>query len=327
MSHLKQTGSAEALLWGLCLAEPEQTINLEASDFKLPSSPCWFHLHSDHPDCKPLLAQLGLDKNMADIMTAIETRPRVVPHEDGILIVLRGVNTNPGADPEDMVSLRIWLQDNLLVTARKSSRQLMAARETRDQVLAGHGPDTTEGLIVQLIQGISNRISVIVEGYDEALDRLEHRIQAGDTRTVALPLADTRRQIAEIRRYVAPQREALSALLGLRLEQLSEVDFELREQADRATRLVEELDLAREKALLLQEELRNRIAEQQNQRMYVLSLVTAIFLPLSFLTGVFGMNVAGLPGVENPNGFLILACSMLVIGCGVLVWMKVKRWF
>jgi len=64
--------------------------------------------------------------------------------------------------------------------------------------------------------------------------------------------------------------------------------------------------------MVLQDELRNLIAEQQGMRMYVLSLVTAIFLPLSFLTGVLGMNVAGLPGTQEPKAFFYLATAMLI---------------
>jgi zinc transporter len=72
--------------------------------------------------------------------------------------------------------------------------------------------------------------------------------------------------------------------------------------------------------------LRNRIAEQQGMRMYVLSLVTAIFLPLSFLTGIFGMNVAGLPGTENPQAFTLLGVSMLAIAIGIGGYMVWKKW-
>jgi zinc transporter len=105
-----------------------------------------------------------------------------------------------------------------------------------------------------------------------------------------------------------------------------EQSFELREHTDRMTRYVEDLDLAKERAMLLQDELRNRIADQHGVRMYVLSLVTAIFLPLSFLTGVFGMNVSGLPGVENPDGFLYVGTTMLVLAVVMLAAMLWKRW-
>jgi zinc transporter len=93
------------------------------------------------------------------------------------------------------------------------------------------------------------------------------------------------------------------------------------------TRYVEDLDLAKERAMVLQDELRNRIAEQQGMRMYVLSLVTAIFLPLSFLTGVFGMNVAGLPGTEEPKSFAYLATAMVILAIILLISMLWKKWF
>ena len=100
----------------------------------------------------------------------------------------------------------------------------------------------------------------------------------------------------------------------------------LREQANRITRYVEDLDLVRERALVVQEELLNRIAQEQNARMYLLSIVAAIFLPLSFLTGVFGMNVGGLPGVENKGAFLLVAIGMLAVGVAIVAWMRWKRW-
>ncbi len=70
----------------------------------------------------------------------------------------------------------------------------------------------------------------------------------------------------------------------------------------------------------------NLIAQEQNARMYVLSVVAAIFLPISFVTGLFGMNVAGLPGVEDPTAFILVAGSMGAIVVGILLYFKFKRW-
>ena len=100
----------------------------------------------------------------------------------------------------------------------------------------------------------------------------------------------------------------------------------LREEGDALTRHLEDLDLAREQALVAQEELMNRFAQEQNSRMYLLSVVAAIFLPLTFITGLFGMNVAGLPGIENPNGFLY--SSTLMVACGIVlaIYFKWKKW-
>ncbi|MGB5627576.1 MAG: CorA family divalent cation transporter, partial [Woeseiaceae bacterium] len=96
--------------------------------------------------------------------------------------------------------------------------------------------------------------------------------------------------------------------------------------ADRITRFLEDLDLARERAVVLQEELLSLIAQEQNTRMYVLSVVAAIFLPLTFVTGLLGMNVGGLPGLESPVGFAWSIVLMIVTGICLLLFFRWKRW-
>jgi zinc transporter len=100
----------------------------------------------------------------------------------------------------------------------------------------------------------------------------------------------------------------------------------LREEADRITRYLEDLDLARERAVVLQEEFLGQLAQEQNARMYVLSVVAAIFLPLTFITGLLGMNVGGLPGLESPVGFLASIVVMIVAAIGLFAFFRWKRW-
>ena len=135
-----------------------------------------------------------------------------------------------------------------------------------------------------------------------------------------------RQRVAAIRRFLAPQKEALDTLSRLRKFFSEEESLHIREQTDRTLRYIEELDLLKERLLVMQDELRSQISEQQNMRMYVLSIVSMIFLPLSFLTGVFGMNVAGLPGTENPLAFSVLAFGMIILAIALLVFMRLRRW-
>jgi len=76
----------------------------------------------------------------------------------------------------------------------------------------------------------------------------------------------------------------------------------------------------------LHEELLSRIAQEQNSRMYVLSIVAAIFLPLTFVTGLLGMNVGGLPGLDNPKGFVVSMVVMVVLGAALLGYFRHKKW-
>ncbi len=287
----------------------------------------WHHLCSDAPEAAAWLRDHhGFDNVVIDTLTAIETRPKTFPHNDGVLLVLRGVNTNPGADPEDMVSLRVWFDRTQIITARKRERRLLSVQDLKASIEAGEAPTTTGELAIMLIERLANRISDVVDSVDDEITGYETGMIDMPMAEARRRLADTRRQTASIRRYLAPQRDALDNLYRERELLSDEEAFELRNQSDRTTRYIEEMDLARERTLVLQEELQNRIAEQQNARMYVLSMVAAVFLPLSFLTGVFGMNVAGLPGLENPSAFLILTLGMGVVAAGVIAVMRWKHW-
>ena len=300
---------------------------LEQNELTKPCQPDeykWVHVQSDAPDSATILADLSVTSAISDALCAPETRPRAMQLDHGVLIYLRGINKSPDADPEDMVSLRIWCEKNLIVTARRKDRRLLSVQNLQDDVTSGNAPTSPSDLLLDLVMRIADRIHDAVDEIDEALIAFEEDISLNKQDRQSL--ADLRRQAATIRRFLAPQRDALDTLF--RFSGFLEQDqaFFLREQTDRIARYVEDLDLARERAVVLQDELRNRIADQQGMRMYVLSMVTAIFLPLSFLTGVFGMNVAGLPGTESPDAFTLLMSAMGGLAVVMLIAMLWKRW-
>lgn len=315
----------DRVVWAYSLDGKGGATSIRLGD-PLPEALSWYHIQCDHPLAPDTLIGLGVPEPVVETMVATETRPRAIEFEQGILVILRGVNTNPGADPEDLISLRIWLTEALIVTARKTDRRLLSAQDVRDQLQRGLGPRNVGEFFEAVTERLAFRIGNVVEDFEDELLNIERELENSRSQKLRPALVELRRKAAELRRYLAPQREALDVVFRMRKNFLDQYAFAVREQADRMTRYVEDLDLARERAQLLQEELRNRMADQQNQRMYILSLVTAIFLPLSFLTGVFGMNVAGLPGVENPRGFVFVFAFMLVVAVGTLTWMRYKKW-
>lgn len=285
----------------------------------------WHHMQADAKDSVTQLRTLGLEKAVIDALCTAETRPKAIQIGQGMLVYLRGINRNPDADPEDMVSLRLWITSDRIISARRKNRKLLSVQDAREELESNYVPRTPLDLMLKIITKIADRISETVDILDEELSSFETFDRSA--KQDRLKLSMVRRQAAAIRRYLAPQRDALDAIYRFNKSLTQEQAFELRDQTDRMTRYVEDLDLAKERAMVLQDELRNRIAEQQGMRMYVLSLVTAIFLPLSFLTGVFGMNVAGLPGTEEPNAFIYLAIGMTILATVSLLAMMFKRWF
>lgn len=287
--------------------------------------PHWYHLDYAKEDAAERLAALGLEPTLVESLTRTDSRPRTLELAGGLLVILRGVNTNPGADPEDMVSLRLWIEPQRLISVRQY--RLLSIQDLRAELRAGRGPGTIPALVVSLVQRLADRIAGFVDSIEEQVETFEESLATGISAELRTGISALRRQTAKVRRFLAPQREALEVLARLARDRLGEEHAAgLREQSDRIARYVEDLDLVRERAVVLHEELLNRNAEQQNARMYLLAIVTAIFLPITFITGLFGMNVAGLPGTQDSRAFEIVLLIMLALLAAVVVWMRRKRW-
>lgn len=275
--------------------------------------PTWIHLERDHARVKRWLEEeAGLAPIVVEALLAEETRPRTSDMPGGLLIILRGVNLNPGADPEDMVSLRFWLEPTRLITLRR--RRVMAVQDVRDAVRGGIAPNSPAGVATAIIDRLVDRATTVIEDINDRVDECEDMLLTSTPADMRRSLSDFRRVAILLRRYLAPQRDTL-ARLGRDHADLFDDSrrLMLRECADAIARIVDELDAARDRAAVLHEELSTRLAETMNKNMYLLSIVAAIFLPLGLLTGLFGINVGGMPWIESPWGFAIVSGGLVVI--------------
>jgi len=285
-------------------------------------------VHLDYTDAASrqwLRQQAGLPRMAVDALLAEETRPRCLVGEDGLLILLRGVNMNPGEDPEDMVAVRVWIGRDRIISARR--RRLLSVVDIRAALDAGTGPTDPGSFLAELTSRLADRIGDFVDNIEDLLEDAEDKVSALDPALSRQAIGKLRRQVASVRRFLAPQREALDRLVRQAGDWIrGEVLGDLHDESDRITRYVEDLDLVRERAMVLQEEFLGQMAMEQNSRMYVLSVVAAIFLPLTFITGLLGMNVGGLPGLESPFGFVASVVVMLVSAAGLIALFRWKGW-
>jgi zinc transporter len=260
-----------------------------------------------------------LDEITCAALLADESRPRSLVRGDGLLVDLRGVNLNPGADSDDMISARMFVQESRVITLQR--RRLMSIEDVKANVEAGRGPQDAGDFVVALADALDRRMAGSMSDLEERVDSLDERTTSEAGSSLRAEISDLRREIIALRRYLAPQREALARLQADKMPWLTSLHREhIREVAERTTRRVENLDSARERAGVAHEELSGRMAEQMNHTMYILAIVAAIFLPLGLLTGLLGINVGGMPGAEDSAAFW-LVCAFLVLVAIGLVWL------
>lgn len=301
---------------------PEELEKTEAT-----TGPLWIHVDFSNPTGAEWLKQAShLDEVTSSAMLEDNSRPRNFQNESGVLAILRGINLNAGADAADMISIRIWVEENRVITA--SRRDLRSIAEIRAALAAGRGPVSPTKFFIEMVDQLRFYIGEFSENIEEKLENIEAGYLNDGKIVNRSPFRQIRQQTAHVRRYLVPQRDCLERISRISDFLFSrEQQFELREQVNGFTLVLEDLDLVRERATVAQEEFLGIMAHEQNTRMLVLSIVAAIFLPLSFLTGLMGMNVAGLPGLENEWAFAILVVIMLIL-TGLILWIfKIKKWF
>lgn len=286
---------------------------------------CWYHARWEDPAAEQWLAtDAGISPEVHEALTAPETRPRCTvmhtTHGDGALINLRGVNLHEGAEPEDMISVRIWLESDRIISTWR--RPLHAIRDLMDGMERGRGPVSAGDFTAKLALRLADRAEPVVATLNEAVDDMEEAVLGKDApHGLRGQLADVRRTAIVLRRYMFPQRDALSTLAIEDLAWLSERDrSKLREATDRITRLAEELDAIRERAAVVQDQLVERRAEAMNHSMLVLAVVAAVFLPLGLLTGLLGINVGGIPGANADWAFWAV-CAILGVVTVFNLWL------
>jgi zinc transporter len=287
----------------------------------------WVHLNRMKEDAERYIrAEAGLDEVVVDALLVPDPRPRVVPQARGLIVNFRGVNFNPGADPEDMISVRGWVQKRRIITTR--ARRLMATKDIEARLARGVGPKDEIDCLFELARALLSRVGHVVEELSDAVDALEDQVVSGDVDEVREKLGETRKRTIAIRRHLAPQREALVRLQGEKHEMLDAIDaVHFRELADETTRYIEELDSVRERASVVQDEVLNRLTERQNRNSYVLTVVAAIMLPLSFITSLFGVSVQGIPFASEPDAFWVLLAILAGIVALEVAVFKWTKWF
>jgi zinc transporter len=295
----------------------------------------WVHLDFRDEGAISWIHDNVADPQAAETLLADETRPRSVTAGDHLLVSLRGVNLNPGSDPEDMVSVRIWAGPDRIITTRH--RRIMAVNDAREQFAAGTGPQSISDFLVFIADGLVHYMGPTLDQLADTVDGLEGAVLDGDEDTefksstsaeLRCALGQVRRQVIELRRYLAPQREAMTRLQGETVPWLDPAHkTQLREVSDHITRYVEDLDSLRDRGAVVQDELRNRISEDMNKTMYVLTVVASVLLPLSFVTGLLGINVDGMPGAKDAPTAFWLVTGGLVLVAAIQVWLfKRLRW-
>ncbi|MDJ0275544.1 CorA family divalent cation transporter [Sphingomonas sp. 2R-10] len=285
----------------------------------------WIHLHGEGGEVAAWLRDHArLPDYVIDPLTAVETRPRCDAIGKGAFVNLRGLSDDVLSSADPLASVRLYASAGRVHSVTR--RKLTAFHIVVDRVEAGEVADPGD-LIVAFASAITEQLDPLIADLGDTLDECEEALDPARIFEQRRAVTHTRVRAIGYRRFLVPQRSALEKLGQLPGDWLQQDDrLHLAAAADRAARMAEEVDSIRERAALVHETLTDLRAEQLDQRSLQIAIVAMVFLPLTFVTGLLGMNVKGIPFAEEPWAFAGVVALCVAMSAGIVAWFARKHW-
>jgi magnesium transporter len=254
-------------------------------------------------------------------------RPKIEAYDNHVYVITHGLTCGSHAEDTQVVELDAFLGRRYLVTYHsKESRSVETCWEMvlRSVEVLRRGP-------AALLQAILDRQ---VDGIEPVLETIEDRIGALESRVMLharqadlVSLMALRRTILHLRRWLSLQRDVVLRLARAEFDLVTAQEALLfRDTHDHLSRFTEWVETYRELTTSLQESYLSVTNNRLSETMKFLTVFTAVLMPLTVLTGIYGMNFDSMPGLHNPYGFSIFALVMLLTVASALVFVRRKGW-
>jgi zinc transporter len=220
----------------------------------------------------------------------------------------------------------MWIDKERIITVQR--RDMKAVFDIRDLIASGKTIKNSGEFLYNLLYQILAVTSPFLYSLGEKVDALEEKIMTTHNVSFREEILQIRKQSTVFKRYLGPQREAIAKL---RICDHGWIDDwakrHFQEHLDHITLMIEDIEETRDRSQILHDELFHGLTEKLNKSMYSLSLVASIFIPLTFFTSIFSVNIGGLPGLDSNNAFFWMMATMAAIIMGQILIFKRKNLF
>ncbi|MGA9602966.1 MAG: transporter [Methyloceanibacter sp.] len=283
-----------------------------------PDSWLWLHFNlADARACRFLKAGPSLPAAARELLVSPDEHQQLNAIGGCLYGVFADLVCDLNGLTEEIGFLHFALTERLLVTGRR--RSLSAVNVTRKLVRSGGKIPTPAVLLQMLLEQVVDSVDRYADDAAAKLDRIEERILADEISEGRPVLGRIRRSTVRLHRQLVILR-ALIQRLDLDLAEELTLNLATARLRQRLEWLDAEIISLRDRAHLLQEEVTMKTAEQTNRNLHVLAIVTTLFMPASLIAGILGMNVGGLPLVQDANGFL-WSMAILAGSSAIVLWL------
>lgn len=299
--------------------------------FKETSSTSWINIDGIHNT--EIIEALGNHFGhhpllMEDILNTL-SRPKLEEYEDYVFLNLKmlGINKEQNAIISEQVSL--ILGKNYVISFQEQPGDIFDSIRVRIRESKGNiRKRKADYLFYRLIDTVVDHYFFIIEHLSERIEKLEDIILVTQSTHILHQIQDLKTQLIQIRKAISPLREAVSLLQKDEVKLIHKNTLQyFRDVYQNLIQVSESIDIYREMTKNLMDLYQSGINNRMNQVMQVLTVIATIFIPLTFIVGIYGMNFDNMPELHWKYGYFIIWGIMVTVVLFMLKYFKRKKWF
>ena len=295
----------------------------------------WLNVHGLHD--ADLIRQIGelvgIEPHLVGDILNVQRRARMEELDGVLFFSIKSILEKEGDDKVEVEQLSFLLKDNLLVSFQEKKSDFFT--HIRQRIRTGSGivrKKKNDYLLYLLLDAVMENFFITIESYESKIEALLVSAKSDRFKDTQEKIERNRETLNFLKRSILPLRDALYTLKSIENDgessgiskdnytffaRLHQKSLELLEQIDSDNNTLESAS--------------NIFFSTQNQRMNqimkTLTIFSGIFMPLTFIVGVYGMNFDNMPELRDPDGYYFTLAGMAIVGLGLAVYFKAKRWF
>ena len=307
----------------------------ELSDPNQKNDVKWLNIHGLHDTqfIKQVGELVGIESHIVGDILNTQRRSRMEEIDDVLFFSIKSILQKEGSETLEVEQISFLLKENLLVSFQEKKSDFFT--HIRERIRTGNGSvrrKKNDYLLYLLLDAVMENFFITIENYEDKIEAMLVDAKSDRKKDTPERIEKNRETLNFLKRSILPLRDALFTLKSIRTDhgyegirkqnftyfvRLHQKSLELLEQIDSDANTLESVS--------------NIFFSTQNQRMNqimkTLTIFSGVFMPLTFIVGVYGMNFDNMPELRQPNGYFITLGVMAAIATGLIVYFKVKRWF
>jgi len=256
-------------------------------------------------------------------------RPQLEEYENGIFLVLKMISHDPGSSSIQTEHISLFLGHGFVLTFQEKPGDVLDP--LRKRLLNNLGrlrKKNADYLFYALVDVIVDHYFLVLEGIEEEITELEERLHDDDSNDLLQEIQEHKRQLIFLRKSIVPLREVMNHLNKLKENPLFEKKtwVFIRDLHSQLSQVLEMVETYREVLTNLYDLHFALTSHRMNEVMKLLTVVSTIFIPLTFIAGIYGMNFSHMPELTWSNGYFAVLGLMLLITIVLLILFRRRSW-